>query len=81
MQYLDSHAKIDALVENVAAIRSALGKDFGIAVDFHGRVHRPMVKPLFRALEPLSADASSKSRSSVNISRPSETSLLNPAFR
>jgi galactonate dehydratase len=52
MQYLDSHAKIDALVENVAAIRSALGKDFGIAVDFHGRVHRPMVKPLFRALEP-----------------------------
>jgi galactonate dehydratase len=52
MQYLDSFSKIDAVVSNVAAVRAAVGKEFGIAVDFHGRVHRPMVKPLFRALEP-----------------------------
>lgn len=52
LQYIDSFAKIDQLIENIAAIREAVGNDFGIAVDFHGRVHRPMAKPLLRALEP-----------------------------
>ena len=52
LQYVDSFAKIDRVVRNVAAAREAVGKDFGIAVDFHGRVHRPMVKPLLRELEP-----------------------------
>ncbi len=51
LQMVDSHAKIDAVAERVAAIRTACGKDFGIAVDFHGRVHKPMVKTLVRALE------------------------------
>jgi nitroreductase len=36
----------------VGAIRDALGPDFGIAVDFHGRVHRPMAKVLAKELEP-----------------------------
>src|SRR5690348_12559911 len=44
MQYVDSHAKIDAAVARVRAVRDALGPDFGVAVDFHGRVHRPMAK-------------------------------------
>lgn len=52
MQYVDSFAKIDRVVENVAAVREAIGNNVGIGVDFHGRVHRPMVKALFRALEP-----------------------------
>jgi galactonate dehydratase len=50
--FLDSHAKLDAVVERVAAVRDAMGPDFGIAVDFHGRLHRPMAKQLARALEP-----------------------------
>lgn len=50
--YVDSFAKVDAVVERIAAVREALGLDFGIAVDFHGRVHRPMAKVIAQALEP-----------------------------
>ena len=52
LHYLDDPSKIDALVGRVASIRETCGPDFGIAVDFHGRVHRPMAKQLIRALEP-----------------------------
>jgi galactonate dehydratase len=52
LQYVDSHAKIDQLLERVQAIRDALGPHFGIGVDFHGRVHRPMAKVVARELEP-----------------------------
>lgn len=52
MQIVDSHAKIDAVLERVAAIREAMGPNFGIGVDFHGRVHRPMAKVLAKELEP-----------------------------
>jgi galactonate dehydratase len=52
LQFVDSHAKIDAAVARVAAVREAAGPHFGIAVDFHGRVHRPMAKVLVRELEP-----------------------------
>jgi galactonate dehydratase len=52
LQYVDSFAKIDRVAKNIAAVREAVGDDFGIAVDFHGRVHRPMAKPLLRELEP-----------------------------
>lgn len=46
LHYIDSYKKIDAAVERVAAIRGACGSDFGIAVDFHGRVHKAMAKVL-----------------------------------
>lgn len=52
MQFVDSHAKIDAVLARVGAIREAMGPHFGIGVDFHGRVHRPMAKLLARELEP-----------------------------
>jgi galactonate dehydratase len=51
LQYIDSAAKIDRVSGNVAAIRESVGNDFGIAVDFHGRVHRAMAKPLLKELE------------------------------
>ena len=35
----------------VAAIRESCGKYFGIAIDFHGRVHKPMAKVLAKKLE------------------------------
>lgn len=52
LQFVDSHDKIDAVLARVQAIRDAMGPHFGIAVDFHGRVHRPMAKVLMRELEP-----------------------------
>ena len=52
MQFVDSHAKVDAVIARVEAIRGAMGPHFGIAVDFHGRVHRPMAKVIAKALEP-----------------------------
>jgi galactonate dehydratase len=52
MHYIDSNAKVDSAIAQVAAVREAVGNDVGIGVDFHGRVHRPMVKTMFRALEP-----------------------------
>lgn len=52
LQIVDSHDKIDAAVERVAAVRAAVGPNIGIAVDFHGRVHRPMAKMLVKELEP-----------------------------
>lgn len=51
LQYIDSYEKIDAVLERVASIRESTGKSFGIAIDFHGRVHRPMAKVLAKKLE------------------------------
>ncbi|WP_134703633.1 galactonate dehydratase [Ammoniphilus sp. YIM 78166] len=52
LQYIDTHEKIDQVLERVAAIREAVGPYFGIGVDFHGRVHKPMAKILAKELEP-----------------------------
>jgi galactonate dehydratase len=52
LDYIDSWSKVEAAVNRVAAIRDALGKEFGIAVDFHGRVHQAMARVLMRELEP-----------------------------
>lgn len=52
LHYIDSYDKIQAVVDRVQAIREVAGDGFGIAVDFHGRVHRPMAKVLAHALEP-----------------------------
>lgn len=51
LQYIDSYEKVDQVLERVAAIRESCGKYFGIAVDFHGRVHKPMAKVLAKKLE------------------------------
>lgn len=51
LQMIDSYDKVDAVLERVAAIRESCGKYFGIAIDFHGRVHKPMAKVLAKKLE------------------------------
>lgn len=51
LQFIDSYKKIDEVLERVAAIRESCGKYFGIAIDFHGRVHKPMAKILAKKLE------------------------------
>lgn len=52
VQFVDSHDKVTRVLENVQAVRDAVGRDVGLAVDFHGRVHKPMAKVLMRELEP-----------------------------
>ncbi|KAG2185504.1 hypothetical protein INT44_002297 [Umbelopsis vinacea] len=50
-QYIDTFGKVERVLERVAAIREACGSDFGIGIDFHGRVHKPMAKQLVKRLE------------------------------
>jgi len=50
--FIDTFDKVEAVLERVAAVREAAGSGFGIAVDFHGRVHKPMAKVLAHELEP-----------------------------
>jgi galactonate dehydratase len=52
LSYLDSHAKLDQAVARIGALRDAMGPDFGIAVDFHGRLHKPMAKQLAKEIDP-----------------------------
>ncbi len=52
LQFIDTHAKVDRMLANVAAVREAVGPHIGIGIDFHGRVHRPMAKVLAKELEP-----------------------------
>ena len=52
MHFIETFDKVEAVVARVAAVREAAGSEFGIAVDFHGRVHKPMAKVLARELEP-----------------------------
>lgn len=52
MQIVDTHDKVTRVLENVQAVRDAVGPDIGLAVDFHGRVHKPMGKVLMRELSP-----------------------------
>ena len=52
LQFVDNHAKVDAVLANIAAVRDAVGGEIGIGVDFHGRVHKPMAKILIKELEP-----------------------------
>lgn len=51
LQIVDTWSKVTAAVESIAAARSAAGPGAGIAVDFHGRVHKPMAKVLLKELE------------------------------
>ncbi len=51
-RYVESHDVVDAVIERVATVREAAGPGFGIAIDFHGRVHKPLAKVLARALAP-----------------------------
>lgn len=53
LHYIDSYCKVQEVVQRVQAIREAVGEDFGIAIDFHGRVHKPMAKVLAAELNPL----------------------------
>jgi galactonate dehydratase len=52
LNYIDSFSKVEAVVDRIAAVREAVGKEVGIGIDFHGRVHKAMAKVLAKELEP-----------------------------
>ncbi len=52
LHYVDSYVKVQEVVDRVKVIREEFGYDVDIAVDFHGRVHKPMAKVLIHALQP-----------------------------
>lgn len=52
MNYIDTTSRVEAAVNRIAAVREAVGKDVGIGIDFHGRVHKSMAKILVKELEP-----------------------------
>lgn len=52
MHYIDSFAKVDAAISRIAAVREAVGKEIGIGIDFHGRIHKSMAKIIVKELEP-----------------------------
>ena len=49
---VDAPARVEDAAERVGAARDAIDRDKDLAVDFHGRVAKPMAKHLLRALEP-----------------------------
>lgn len=51
LQYVDSYDKIDEAIKRIGAVRDAVGPAFGIGIDFHGRVHKPMAKILAKEME------------------------------
>jgi galactonate dehydratase len=51
LHYIDNFSKIDEACKRIAAIRDAVGYKLDVAVDFHGRVHKPMAKLLAKELD------------------------------
>lgn len=51
IEWIDTPAKVDAIVERVGTVRETVGKEIGIGLDFHGRIHRGMAKVVARELE------------------------------
>lgn len=52
MHFIDSHEHIEQSAARLATAREVGGPGFGIGMDFHGRVHKPMAKALAKELEP-----------------------------
>ncbi|HEV7402445.1 MAG TPA: galactonate dehydratase [Chthoniobacteraceae bacterium] len=52
-EWIGSPARLREAVARAEAIREACGPDFGIAIDFHGRVHKGSAKALMKELEPV----------------------------
>jgi len=51
LQMVDTRAKLQEALDRIGAVREAV-PELGLAVDFHGRLHKPMAKVLLRELEP-----------------------------
>ena len=52
LEWIDAPYKVNEAAGRLAAVRNAIGDKYPIGVDFHGRVHKGMVKMMIKALEP-----------------------------
>lgn len=52
MEWIDSTKKIKSVTKNIQLLREEFGDDLDIGLDFHGRVHKGMMKRLITELEP-----------------------------
>ncbi len=52
LEWIDAPYQINQAAARLAAVRNAIGDQYPIGVDFHGRVHKGMVKAMAKALEP-----------------------------
>lgn len=52
MDWVSSLKDIKKVANNIKLLREEFGYDLDIGLDFHGRVHKPMVKRLINELEP-----------------------------
>ncbi|KZS38962.1 D-galactonate dehydratase [Aquimarina aggregata] len=52
MEWIDAPYKVNEAAKKLASVRNVIGDKYPIGVDFHGRVHKGMVKVLAKALEP-----------------------------
>lgn len=52
IRHIDTWEKVASIVERIAAMREAAGKNVDIAVDFHGRISPAMAPILMKELEP-----------------------------
>lgn len=51
LQIIDTHQKIDWVLERVANLREAVGNKVDVGIDFHGRLHKAMAKVMAKELE------------------------------
>lgn len=52
VRHIDTWKKIESYIDKFAAIRSTVGKDIDVAIDFHGRISPAMASVFCRELEP-----------------------------
>lgn len=52
LEWIDAPNRVNAAAGRLAAVRNAIGDQYPIGVDLHGRVHKGMAKMMARALEP-----------------------------
>lgn len=48
--FVDSYQKVTQVLDMIGAVRDEIGNGIDLAVDFHGRIHRPMAKPIVAGL-------------------------------
>lgn len=51
--YIDTTKGVDEVLKMLYAVREAIGNELDLAIDLHGRIHRPMAKVLSREFVPL----------------------------
>ena len=52
LEWIDAPYKINEAAKRLEAVRNAIGEKNQIGIDFHGRVHKGMIKMMAKALEP-----------------------------